>query len=81
MNPDKIEELRATLLDFEDEEVLEALILNNILDRDSGLLTEWWLNILNPDLIKKNKADTLQQEEIIVLSALARLIQRRIKIK
>jgi hypothetical protein len=77
---DKVEELRATLVhDYKDEEILEALIRNNIVDRKTGTLCEWWLNLLDPNLIKAQKLDNITQEEDIVLNALAKLLKRRIK--
>jgi hypothetical protein len=56
MDPkEKLEDLRATLLEFEDELVLDALIENGLVDPETGRLTDWWLNLLNPALTQINK--------------------------
>jgi hypothetical protein len=75
-NADRVEELRAVLLDFEESEVLEALIDNCIIDKGSGMLTDYWANLLDPNLTgkKHNRA-----EEDLILGALAGILKRRLK--
>lgn len=70
-----VEELRATLLEYDESIVLEALILNNIINRNSGEVTDYWLNLLDPDL---TDSKSMKAEEDIVLSALSKILKRRI---
>lgn len=45
---DKVEELRATLLEYDEDVVLEALTANHIIDKYDGTLTDYWLSLLGP---------------------------------
>lgn len=72
----RVEELQDTLLGFDEEDILEALVLNSIIDRQTGMLTDYWLNLIDNDLTKFKHN---HEEEDVVLSALARLLKRRIK--
>jgi len=74
-----LEELRANLIEYDEHVVLDALILNNVIDQDTGMLTDYWLNLLNPKLLTKSTNVMLANEEQIVLSALAKILQRHIK--
>ena len=76
MNNTKVEELRALLLDFEEDEVLEALVANNVVNGTTGSLTDYWLALVNPNLAAQR---SLREEEDVVLSALSKLLKRRIK--
>lgn len=76
MDNSKVEELRALLLDFEEDEVLEALIANNVIDGTTGVLTDYWLALVNPHLLAQK---ALRAEEDSVLSALSNLLKERIK--
>ena len=75
-NNSKVEELRALLLDFEEEDVLGALIANSVVDSTTGSLTDYWLALLNPFLASRN---ALRAEEDAVLSDLAKMLKRRLK--
>ncbi len=46
----QVEELRAELLEYEELAVLDALIANNVVDPKTGMLTDYWLGILSPNL-------------------------------
>jgi hypothetical protein len=73
---DRVDNLRDILIGYSEEEseVLEALILNGIIDRETGMLSNWWMNILNPNLVD---VKTVSQEEEAVLSALAKMLIKR----
>lgn len=45
-----VENARADLLEHDEEVMLEALILNNVIDYETGKLTDYWMNLLNPKL-------------------------------
>lgn len=72
----KVEELRASLLEYDEDVVLEALARNNIVNRDNGLMTDYWLNLIDPDIVKNRHSSS---EEQAVLDALAKVLKRRIK--
>lgn len=50
---ERVEELRASLLEFEEGEILEALVLNTVVDPKTGKLTDYWMSLLNPELHKE----------------------------
>lgn len=53
-----VEELRDSMLMYDEEIVLDALVSGNIVDAKTGMLTEWWLNLLSPEFLK-NRLKTI----------------------
>ena len=44
----EVENVRSDFLFIDEEVMLEALIQNAVIDRETGKLTDYWLNLLNP---------------------------------
>lgn len=79
IDPDRVEELRDSLIHYTDSEVLEVLKLSTIIDPATGKLTDYWLHLLNPNIAKQEAKDYVSEQEDVVLSALAKLLQKRMK--
>lgn len=76
---DRSEELRDTLLQYTDTEVLQALLKSTIIDQDTGMLTDYWLSLLNPNLHTEKTKDLVSEQEDVVLSAFAKILAKRMK--
>lgn len=49
----EVENAREDLLHFDEEVLLEALVRNTIIDPETGVLTDYWMNLLKPELFSK----------------------------
>lgn len=52
MNDDPSDTIRDFLIDFEDADVLKALVKAGVIDTN-GTLSDWWLNLLDPTKLDK----------------------------
>jgi hypothetical protein len=57
---DKVEELMAELLEYEDEEIVDALVQSGVVNGTSGKLSDWWLNLLDPEIKNKERDEAFK---------------------